>query len=93
MVSGPGAEEGEHFARTDEISSAVRAVQCAKGRRMEGSGRGGWGGKKWLYKASLIWMGVVASGREGKRGASLPRDGFLTVHMERGEAEAMRDLQ
>ena len=46
MVSGPGAEEGEHFVRAVEISSAVRAVQSAKGRRMEGSGRGGWGGKK-----------------------------------------------
>ena len=33
MVSGPGAEEGEHFARAAEISSAVRAVQPAKGPR------------------------------------------------------------
>ena len=46
MVSGPGAEEGEHFVRATEISSAVRAVQSAKGRRMEGRDRGGWGGKK-----------------------------------------------
>ena len=30
MVSGPGAEEGEHFVRAVEISSAVRAVQSAK---------------------------------------------------------------
>ena len=74
MVSGPGAEEGDHFVSATEISSAVRAVQSAKGRRMEGRGRGGCGGKKWLSKASLIWVGVVASGREGKRGASLPSD-------------------
>ena len=46
MVSGPVAEEGVHFARAAEISSAVRAVQSAKGRRMEGRGRGGCGGKK-----------------------------------------------
>ena len=38
-------------------------------------------------------MGVVASGREGNRGASLPRDSFLTVHMERGVAEERRDIQ
>ena len=84
MVSGPGAEEGEHFAKAAEISSAVRAVQSAKGRRMEGWRQRGCGGKKWLSKASLIWMGVVASGREGKWRASFPRDSFWTVHMERG---------
>ena len=93
MASGPGAEEGEHFVRAAEISSAVRAVQSAKGRRMEGRGQGGCGGKKWLSKASLIWVGVVASWKEGKRGASLPRDSFFTVHMDRGVAEARRDLQ
>ena len=93
MVSGPVAEEGEHFARAAEISCVVRAVQSAKGQRMEGSGRRGWGGKKSLSNASLIWLGVVASGREGKRGMSLPRDSFLTVHMERQVAKARRDLQ
>ena len=93
MVSGPGVEEGEHFARAAEISCVVRAVQSAKGRRMEGSGRGGWGGKKWLSKVSLITVGVVASGREGKQGASLPRDSCLMVHIEREVAEARRDLQ
>ena len=41
MVSGPGAEEEEHFVRAKEISSAVRAVQSAKGRRMEGRDRRG----------------------------------------------------
>ena len=46
MVSGTGAEEGEHFVSAVEISSAVRAVQCAKGQRMEGRGRGDCGGKK-----------------------------------------------
>ena len=71
MVSGPGAEEGEHFVRAAEISSVERAVQSAKGRRMEGRGLGGCWGKKWLSKASLICMGVIASGSEGKRGASL----------------------
>ena len=45
-VSGPGAEEGEHFVRAVEISSPVRGVQSAKGRRMEGRDRGGGGGKK-----------------------------------------------
>ena len=92
MVSGPGAEEGEHFDRAAEISSAERAVQSAKGRRMEGRSRGGCGGKKWLSKASLIWVGVVASGREGNRRAGLPRDSSLTVYMERGVAKARRDL-
>ena len=38
-------------------------------------------------------MGVVASGREGKQGESLPRDNFLSVHIERGVAEERRDLQ
>ena len=79
-----GAEEGEHFASAAEISCVVRAVQSAKGWRMKGSHHGGWGGKKWLRKESLIWVGVVESGREGKRGASLPRDSFLTVDMQRG---------
>ena len=46
-----------------------------------------------MSKASLIWVGVVASGREGKRGESLLRDSFFTVHMDRGVAEARRDLQ
>ena len=46
-----------------------------------------------MSKASLIWVGVVASGRERKRGASLPRDSFFMVHIERGVAEARRDLQ
>ena len=74
MVSSPGAEKGEHSVSAAEISSALRAVQSAKGWRMEGRVREGWGGKKSLSKASLIWVGVVASGREGKRGVSLPRD-------------------
>ena len=93
MVSGPGAEEGEHFVRAAEISSAVRAVQSAKGQRMEGRGQGGCGGKKWLSKTSLIGVGVVASEREGKPGASLPRDSFFTVHIDRGVAQTRRDLQ
>ena len=93
MVSGPGAEEGEHFAMATEISCAVRVVQSANGRMIEGTDGGGWGGKRWLSKASLIWVGVVASEREGKRGASLPRASFLMVHMERRVAEARRDLQ
>ena len=46
-----------------------------------------------MSKASLIWVGVVASGREGKRGASLPRDTFFTVHIDGGVADARRDLQ
>ena len=91
-MSGPVAEEGEHLVRAAEISSVVRAVQSAKGQRMEGRGRGGCGGKKWLSKASLIWVGEVAFGREGKKGASLPRDSFFTVHIDCGVAEARRDL-
>ena len=43
--SGPGAEEHEHFARAAETSSAVGAVQSAKGPRMEGRGRGCCGEK------------------------------------------------
>ena len=92
-MSGPGAEEGEHFVRAAEISSALSAVQSEKGRRMEGTGWEGCGVKKWLRRALLIWVEVVASGREGKRGASLPKTSFLTVHMERGVAEKRRDLQ
>ena len=46
MLSGPGAEEGEHFDSVAEISSALSAVQSAKGRRMEGRGREGCGGKE-----------------------------------------------
>ena len=45
-MSGPGAEEGEHFARVAECSSALRVVQSAKGQRMEGRGREDCGGKK-----------------------------------------------
>ena len=93
MVSGPEAERGEHFVKAAEISLAVRAVQSAKGRRMERRGRGGCGGKKWLSKPSLIWVGVVALGREGKPGASLSRQSVFTVNIDRGVAEARRDLQ
>ena len=46
MVSGPGAAEGDQFARVAEIASAVRPVQSATGQRMEGRGRGGCRGKK-----------------------------------------------
>ena len=46
MVSGPGAEEGEHFDRAAEISSALSAVQSVKWWRMEGRAREGCGGKK-----------------------------------------------
>ena len=52
MVSGAGGEEGEHFVRTAEISSAVRAVQSAKGRRTEERGWVGCGGETWLSKGS-----------------------------------------
>ena len=45
MVSGPGAEEGEHLVRAAEIFPAVRAVQSAKEWKMKGRGRGGCGGK------------------------------------------------
>ena len=93
IVSGPGPEEGEHFVKVAEMSLAVRAVQSAKGWWMEGRGQGSCGGKKWLSKASVIWVGVVASEREGMRGASLPRDSFFTVHIVREVAEARRDLQ
>ena len=46
MLSGLGAEEGEHFASAAETSSALSAVQSPKGRRMEGRGWEGCGGKK-----------------------------------------------
>ena len=39
MESSPGAEEGEHFDSAEEIYSALRAVQSAKGPRMTGRGR------------------------------------------------------
>ena len=93
MVSDPRAEEGEHFVKAAEISSAVRGVPSANGRRIEGRTRGGCGRKKWLSKVSLILVGVVASGREGKQGASLPTDSFVTVHIVHRVAEARRDLQ
>ena len=48
------SEEGEHFVRAAEITSAVSAVQSAKGRRMEELDRERCGGKKWLSEASLI---------------------------------------
>ena len=35
----------------------------------------------------------MASGREGKRGASLLRESFFMVHIVLGVAEARRDLQ
>ena len=93
MVSGPGAEEGEQVDRAAANSPEVSEVQSANGRRMKGRDLEGCGGKKWLRSASLICVGVVASGTEGKRGASFPKDNFLTVHMDRGVAEASRDLQ
>ena len=62
-MSGSGAEEGEHCVSGAEIFSEVSVVQSVKKWRMEGRYRGGCGGKKWLSKASLIWVGVVASGR------------------------------
>ena len=68
MVSDAGAEEGVHFVRVAEISAAVRAVQSAKRWRVEGRGRGGCGENKWLSKASLLCVGVVAWGVRGNGG-------------------------
>ena len=93
MVSGPRAQEGEHLDSAAEISSEVSKVQSAKGRWAEGRVLGGCGEKMSLRRASLIQVGVVVSGREGKWGASFLIDGFLTVHMDRGVAEASRNLQ
>ena len=64
MMSGPGAEVGEHFVRAAEISSAVRGVQSAKGRRMEGRGRGGCGGKK-MVEQGIVDLGGGGGIREG----------------------------
>ena len=75
----------------DLISGQSGAV--CKGAEVGGEGSRWLRGKKWLSKASLIRVGVVASGRKGKRGASLPRDSFFTVHIDRGVAEARWDLQ
>ena len=89
----PWGEEGRALCQGggDLISSESGAV--CKGVEDGGEGCGGCGGKKWLSKASSIWVGVVALGREGKRGASLPRNSFFTVHIVRKVAEARRDLQ
>ena len=43
---------------------------------MEGSEFGGRGGKKWLSRASFIWVGVEAPGSEGKRGGGFAH-GYL----------------
>ena len=45
MVSGPGAEKGEHLDKAAEISSEVSEVQSVKGQRMEGRALGGCSGK------------------------------------------------
>ena len=58
---------------------------------MDGRERGSCDWKKWLRRESLIWVGVVASGREGKQGEDFSRNSFLTVQMELGVAEARRD--
>ena len=90
MVSGPRAEKGEYFVRRAEISSAVGEEQSAKGRRLESRGQEGCGGKNCLSRPSFIWVGVVASGIEGKRGESLPKDSYLSVHIEREVVKAKR---
>ena len=54
---------------------------------------GGRGGKKWPSRASFIWVGVEASGSEGKRGGDLPIASFLTAQIELGVAEDSKDLQ
>ena len=92
-MSGPGGKEGEDFNRVAEIASEMRAVQSAKGQRMEGRGQGDCGGQKWVTTTSLILVEEVASRRVRKPGASRYRDSCLIVQMDHRVAAARRDLQ
>ena len=73
-------------------------IRGESGAVCKGAGDGLEGSRKLRRKevveqGILIWVGVVESRSEGKRGASLPRDSFFTVHIDRGVAEARIDLQ
>ena len=65
---GPGAEEGEHLRRDRETSSLVSSGQSPKGRRIDGKGAQGRGGKKWYRRAWFISSGDKAPGRLGSEG-------------------------
>ena len=80
ILSGSGAEVGEHLERADAMSSVVRggAVRC--GLRLDGGENCSLGGKKWSSRTLFICWGVSGSGREGKHGCARPYANLLAVN-------------
>ena len=72
ILSGPGAEVGEHLKRADAISSIVRGGAVLCGLSLGGGANGPFGGKRWSSRTLFICCGVSAPGREGNCGCALP---------------------
>jgi len=66
VLSGPGADEGEDWARALTTSSAASARQSLNGSRMVWKDLVGSPGKKWHRSALLSSIGVEAPGSSGK---------------------------
>ena len=93
IMSGPGADDGEDWARALPTSSAARAGQSVNGSRMESTGLSGSPGKKWLRRALLSSTGVTAPGSSGKRGGGRPTANFFAVQIVCGVAVARKAAQ
>ena len=91
--SGPGAEEGEDLARAAAISSLVRGTAEGCRWRRPGIGSSGFGGKKWVRRASLISTGELAPGRSGNRGVLRGVTNFFAVQMLWGVVLARKSVQ
>ena len=87
-MSGPGAEEGDEWARALPISSAASAGQSLNGSRTELKDPIGLPGKKWSSRALLSSGGVVAPGNSGKRGGGRPTANLFAVQTVCGVAVA-----
>jgi len=89
-MSGPGADNGDDLARALPTSSTASAGQSLNGSRMESKCLAGSPGKKWLRRALLSSIGVVAPGSSGKPGGGRPKANFFAVHTDCGVAEAKK---
>ena len=91
--SGPGAEEGEDLARAAAISSLVRGTAEGCRWRRPRIGGSGFGGKKWVRRASLISTSELTPGRSGNHGVLREVTNFFAVHMLWGVVLARKSVQ
>jgi len=93
IPSGPGADEGEEWARALLTLSGARGRHSLNGSRMVSVDLAGFPGKKWPRSAWLSSGGVEAPGRSGNRGGGRRTANFLAVHTVWGVANANKEDQ